>query len=406
MKDFKEIQKNAEEFSKEIKNNGGRAYKQSFQTEQHATLRNKLAADVETVVESYRSLRKGDKDNAPIMMNFGDFIKETYGFETTPKGGFDQYLLALGINPKHHSIQHLTSMSDARKAGIWLVPEVITEAVRLGMEANSLANLITGVKSITSPTLDVPHINMADSMPKRMGEAERFSRGSISYGNKQVTSEKIGMGISISDEVRKYTSIDLLAAELEDVGRWINIGKNAFLIEVLLNGEQASGDYAAPTVGVGTIGSFAYKDLKRVITRMKNLQRAPQSMLSSEDTEIDISLLPEIVGLLGGVQLLGLNPQKSDPRVLNTYSHGLMSEDQLMMIDNRASVQQLSVAPLAIENERDASRQVNNLYISETLGYYKLKRDASVILDKSLDFAANGFPEYMNLAKFQLNKFK
>jgi hypothetical protein len=407
MKEIREVKGRAEGFKKDVLENRGFAFNKSVNKSKFEELRKGLTEDVETVVETYRALRKGTADQAPLLLTFGEFVKDTYGFNTTSKGGFDQYLMALGINPSTHTIDQLANVTDLRQAGNWLIPEIITEAIRLGIEANNLTALIAASKPVKGPDVRVPHLNMSDSMPKKMAEGERFSMGKISYGSKQVGSEKIGIGVSISDEVQKYTAIDLLAVELEDIGRWMNIATNSFLIETLLNGDQPDGSYSAPVIGVeDMVKGFTFKDLKRVLTRMKNLNRAPQHLLSNEDNELSTSLLPEVIGLLGQLALLGLNPEKADVKSLNTYSHGLMPANQMLFIDGRAAIMQLIVAPLAIENEREASRQMSNLYVSQTFGFYKLKRDAAVLLDKSVTFAAKGFPDWMNIEAFQRSRFK
>ena len=397
---MKDYQKRAVEFSKKVVGNDGNPL--PAKSDQGVEMKNGLLLDVGDVVQDYWSLKKGGgKGQAPLDITFGQYIEDVYGFSRTSKGGFDGYLHALGVNPANHTIESLLTMPQFRDAGTWLIPEIIVEAVRLGIEATDLSRLIAATKTVDQPQVTVPHINTSSSVPQKMGEAERFKMGRVSYGSKQVGSEKVGIGIEITDEVRNFTSIDLLAVELSDIGRLMAIAETAYMIEVLLNGEQSDGSYGAPVVGVDTTGTIAYKDIKRVTTRMKNLQRLPQDMLSNEATELDISLLPEVISFAGGTTLLGLKPDKADVRTLRTHSHGLMSGDQAMLIDPTSAIIRLIVRSLLVENERDASRQLDNVYVSKTLGFYKLKRDAAVIIDKSLPWSANQFPAWMDIEQFQ-----
>jgi hypothetical protein len=398
---LKDYEKRAIDFSKKVTSNNGRALPKN--SDQGKEMKSALLKDVSEVVQDYWSLKKGGDNVAPVDITFGEFIKETYGFATSEKGGFDQYLNAIGVNPSSHTIESLLTLPQFRDAGTWLIPEIIVEAVRLGIEQTDLNRLVAATKTVGQPQVTVPHINMGTTVPQKMGEAERFKMGRISYGSKQVGSEKVGIGVEITDEVRQFTAIDLLAVELSDIGRLMAIAETAYMIETLINGEQTNGSYAAPIVGVDTIGSIAYKDLRRVSTRMKNLQRLPQDMLSNEATELDISLLPEVIGYSGGTTLLGLTPDKADIRTLRTHSHGLMNENHAMLIDPTSAIIRLIVRSLLVENEREASRQLDNVYISKTIGFYKLKRDAAVILDKTLDFASNGFPAWMDIEAFQRN---
>ena len=397
---MKDYQRHADSFKKQVLGNDGRSLPRD--SEQGKTMRAGLLNDVGEVVQDYWSLKKGSDNKAPIDISFGEYVNNVYGFAKTSKGGFDNYLHAMGVDPSKHTIESLLTLPQFRGAGTWLIPEIIVEAVRLGIEATDLTSLIAATKTVTQPIITVPHINSSDSVPQKMGEAERFKMGRVSYGSKQVGSEKVGIGIEITDEVRNFTSIDLLAVELSDIGRLMAIAETSFMIDVLINGEQASGNYSAPVIGVdNTTNGITYKDLKRVSTRMKNLQRLPQDMLSNEDTELDISLLPEVIGYAGGTTLLGLTPDRADVRSLRTHSHGLMSPDHAMLIDPKSAIVRLIVRSLLVEDARDASRQLDNIYVSKTLGFYKLKRDAAVILDKTLAYASNGFPSYMDIEAFQ-----
>jgi len=405
-KDINEVQKNALSLRKDVLENKGKSFNPVLHFEKHKSTKAMLLQDAETVIDTYKALRAGVDGKAPSLVTLGEFIGTYYGFTPDANGGYSQYLRALGIDTGSHSLAHLSSVQELKSAGNWLMPEIITEAVRLGLETNPVSKLIAMVKPVTGLNVTVPQINMADSIPSKMGEAERFKMGRLSYGSKQVGVEKIGIGINISDEVRNYCPIDLLAAELEDVGRNITIAKNSYLIETLLNGEQSDGSGSAPVIGINSVvDGFKYKDIKRVTTRMRNLLRTPQAMIGTEDNEIDISLLAEIVGLIGGVTLLGLNPENSSVKSLDTYSHGLMPDNYLLFVDGLKAINQLVTSPLAIEEERNASNQTNSLYISETFGLYKAMRDAAVILDKSIAYASNGFPDYMNLATYQKKKF-
>jgi hypothetical protein len=45
-------------------------------------------------------------------------------------------------------------------------------------------------------------------------------------------------------------------------------------------------------------------------------------------------------------------------------------------------------------------------YITQTTGFASMFRDARVILDKSLAFSGNGFPNWMNVSAFENSLFR
>ena len=399
MKDYKG---RAVDFKKTVQGNAGKPLPSN--SDQGKEMRKALSADVGNVVQDYWSLKAGTDGKAPIDISFGQYIENAYGFAASAKGGFDGYLNALGIDPSTHTIEKLLTLPEFRESNNWIIPEIIVEAVRLGIEGTDLNKLIAATKTVDRPIITVPHINTSSSVPQKMGEAERFKMGRVSYGSKQVGSEKVGIGVEITDEVRQFTSIDLLAVELSDIGRLMAIAETSYMIDVLLNGEQAANVYSAPVIGVeNPAAGITYRDIKRLATRMKNLQRLPQDMLSDESTELGISLLPEVIGFSGGTTLLGVTPDKADIRSMRSHSHGLMANNQVMLIDPTAAIIRLIVRSLLVENARDAARQLDNVYVSKTIGFYKLKRDAAVIINGTLDFAGNGFPAYMDIEAFQRN---
>lgn len=393
-----------ENYKKLILENKGRAL--AAGTKQANEIKHGLVDDIADVIRNYRSLKKGDSVNAPVDITLSQFMHETYGFELSKNGMPEQFLNALGIVPSRHTIESLMSMPDLRDAGIWLVPELIVEAVRLGLQQNPMSALIAGRKTINTPTATVPHLNVSDTMPYIMGEGEKFRTGTISYGSKQVSTYKYGIGIEITDEVRKFTALDLLAIELQDVAGWLAIAKNAEVVNCLLNGDQVDNSYSAPVIGVTSAGTLSYKDLRRVINRMRNLQRTPQHILGSEETELNISLLTEVIGYAGGTTLLGLNSEKTDVRSLTTHSHGLIGDNLTMLIDPTSAIMELVALPLSVEEERSASHQKSMVYISSMVGYYKMRRDAAVLIDKSLPYSSNGFPAWMDIAALQRKTFR
>jgi hypothetical protein len=140
---------------------------------------------------------------------------------------------------------------------------------------------------------------------------------------------------------------------------------------------------------------------------MSNLLRTPQYVLGDEETNLEVSLIDEIMGKgLYSAPQLGIIPADGqEPKKLLSYSHGLIPTGKLLFVDSTAAIVQLITSQLQIEEERVASRQMSNLYLSKTGGYYKSKRDAAVILNKAIAYSSNGFPAWMDMEALQKNTY-
>jgi hypothetical protein len=78
-----------------------------------------------------------------------------------------------------------------------------------------------------------------------------------------------------------------------------------------------------------------------------------------------------------------------------------------MCVDANNALARLNVRPLFIEDARNAARQMDELYVSYTVGFYKMRRDAAVVLDKTLNWGTGDvFPSWMDIEAFQRRTFK
>lgn len=378
-------------------------------------LRENIIMDLRAAASQVDSLRAGSNERRNIDISWGDFAKEKWGFATTENGQAESFYQALGINPSHNTIDSLMTMPDFDEGMRFVIPEIIREAVRLGLRKNPLyPNLIAAEQSVSQPSLILPHINMSDAMPKLIGENETIPVGTVSFGQKRVELSKVATGIKITDEVQKFVSINILSLYLEDVGVKMNLALDNMLINVLINGDGNSN--AAPVIGVESAGTWDYKSLLRAWIRMGLLGRLPQGMISNENPALDILMLPEFKGYGTGIGPISGNQIPNVPRVnlrtpvptnQNYDIHGAMpATNQIMLVDNTSAAIKLNASALRVENQRIADRQISGTYISMMTGFAKLFDDSTLIIDKSLNFSAAGFPSWMDATASQNQAFK
>lgn len=350
-----------------------------------------LLMQVPTMVQSLDAARAGNLSTRPIDTSFAELIEDQYGVS---KEAFYQ---KLGVNPKIDTMQNLFSMPNQNIR--WLVPEIIRDAITLGMrQAPFYPNIIASDQSISGLTAIMPSINMSDATPAKVNEAETIPLGDVSFGEKTVKLFKIGKGFKITDEVRNYVSLDVLSIYLRDFGVQLGYAMDTLAMDVLINGNQVDGSESAPVIGVfDTTKGIVYKDLLRLWVRAARLGRNFQSMIGGEEQAIEMLDLPEFKDRHNGTTQATLNIKSPVPNKADFYIHPGTPDKQLLMVDTSAALIKLTAKQLMLESERIVSNQTEATYASLTTGFSKMYHDAAILLAADRDFKTNGFPGFMSI---------
>nr|DAQ15897.1 MAG TPA: major capsid protein [Caudoviricetes sp.] len=363
-------------------------------------IRTNILLDMKDAVRQVNALRKGDQVNRSIDISMEQYVKDKFGF-----GSLDSFYAAIGVNPAFHTMENLASMPDFEEGYRWLRPEIIREAVRLGFRRNPIyTSLIAGEESVTQKKVTMPQINMSDATPEILGETETIPVGTVSFGEKDVKLRKIGTGLKVSDEVQKYVPLNILSLYLQDAGVKLGLGLDTMAIDVLINGDDTSGRFAAPVIGVAdTTKGIQYIDMLRLWLRMGRLGRQPSGMISNEEPALKILMMDEFrkwsQNSANAKQNINLKIQTPIPQSQDYLVHGAMPSDgeKLGFIDNTSALIKLNASALQVESERIAERQLNGTYVTLETGFAKLFTDAFVILDGGQAFTSQGFPAFMDV---------
>lgn len=358
-------------------------------------VRKNILTEVKQAVKQAEAIRMGSENKAPIDISFGAFVQEKYGFSSL--GSFYE---SLGISSSTKSIGSLAAMPDFNEEYRWLIPEVIREAVRLGIRRNpTYPNLIAEETNVSQRQVVMPSVNMSAATPSVIGEGDTIPVGTVSFNERSVKLRKYGVGLHITDEVQRYVSLNVLSLFLQDAGVRMAAGMDTLAVSTLLNGDISEGAYSAPVIGVqNTTNGISYIDILRAWIRMGRLGRTPNAMISNEETGITILQLPEFKGSDYMRTKADINVQTPIPANQSYYIHGAMSAgNTLALIDPTSALVKLNATGLLVDSERIAANQINGTYVTQTTGFAKLFRDSFLVLDGSLDFATNGFPTFMNV---------
>ena len=312
--------------------------------------------------------------------------------------------MQLGIDPSLHTIDSLFNFTDDIDSGFrWLVPEVIREAIRLGLRRGPIyPSLIAADETVSQPTVTMPKIDKSEATPKKTGEAESIRMGTMTFGQRDVKLDKTAVGINMTDEVVQYVALNTLSIFLQDVGVNLGLALDNQAINVLINGDQADGSMSAATIGVETTTEFNYIDFLRPWFRMGRLGRMPSKILSREEEAIAIVEIPEFKALAGKATLKDIRISTPIPTSQDLSIHGGLPANHFMLVHPEAAMIKLTSQALKVESERIASKQITGTYVSTTVGFANILRDARLLVHNVPLFTAAGFPTWMDVDAAEL----
>ena len=358
-------------------------------------IRETILQDFKATVRLADSLRTGSQDRKSINFDLEHIARQRFGFASA-----NDMFHALGIDPSRDTLHSLASMPEFEEGYKWLIPEIVREAIRLGVRKNPIySNLIAAEEAVTQTKVTMPSINMSDAMPEVVNEAETIPVGSTSFNQKDVKLHKVGTGLKITDEVQKYVSLNILNIYLQDVGVKLASGLDALAIDTLINGDAKDGSFSAPTIGVvDPTKGIQYEDMLYAWLRMGRLGRLPSGMLSNEQAALKILQFPEFKGANYANKIVDINVKTPIPQTQDFYVHGAMPNKQILgLIDRTAALIKLNAEGLKVESERIAERQITGTYVTTTTGFAKMFRDAFLLIDATLNRTSNGFPTWMDI---------
>ena len=308
---------------------------------------------------------------------------------------------------KHSQFDGLNTTGDISSEWRFIIPEMILTAIRVDYEGSSFHNnWIATTQNVTSRDIKMPYIKRGNAVPRKLAQGESIPFGTVRFGQKAAELYKVGIGFKLTDELVDQSSIDMLYTFLGEVGIDLSIGADSEALNVLINGEQADSSESAPVIGVGnTTTGFTYKDIKRGASRMERLKRAVTRVLYGEDDGLDIALLDQFKGFAGGTKLGQINGMMG--KILSLQEDVfVMPDDQLMLLSPSRCMAKLRWKGLKTETRRNPQNQEEELFVSDYIGFAILRRDGRLIIDKSIEFASNGFPTYMDIDSRLAETFK
>ncbi|HEV2762047.1 MAG TPA: hypothetical protein VGV38_03550 [Pyrinomonadaceae bacterium] len=294
---------------------------------------------------------------------------------------------------------HAPITSEASGGARWVTPEVWLDPIQRGaVQSVFYPDLVVREVMVGNLTVDVPFLDLSDATLKESEEGATIEEGSVTYDSKKVTVRKRARGIKITYEAIEFNTLDLVALFFEDFGRLLGHTLNGDAVITIINGDQENGSEAAPVIGVADPAKgVQFRDALRVWARLSLLGRTSTSIIGNETTAVDYLLLEEVLKRqFNGSPIAPTTIKTPLPTSQDLYVSVKVPGSKLVFQDSSTSLVQLTARALMVESERIISKQLAGTYASVITGFAKLQRNASVVLDGSVAFAAAPWPVWMS----------
>lgn len=128
---------------------------------------------------------------------------------------------------------------------------------------------------------------------------------------------------------------------------------------------------------------------------MRRLGLSANRVIASEEEGIDITSIPQFEGNQNGPNsLANIRSIVGVPDNFDMDTYVLPANHTMFLSPERAMIK-LSYRGMLTERRRNIKNQTEELFISDWIGFAIVKRDARVVVDKSVLYA--GFPAYMDI---------
>lgn len=296
------------------------------------------------------------------------------------------------------AVSHAPLLTEGGGGQHFVSPENFLDPVMRGaVQSVFYPDLVVREEPVTQPTVTVPRVDLSDAAVANSQEGATIEEGSVSYDTKSVTLKKRAKGIKFTYESIQFNTLSFVELFFQDLGRMLGATLNSDCVACIVDGDQTDGSEAAAVIGVKDIGNgVTWLDIVRVAIQFSLLGRVGVSAIGNAQAALDYLNLPEVKNRVQGSALMPVVLRSPVTLPEDLYVSNRLGNKQIVIQDSSASLVQLTAQALMLETERIASKQLHGTYASIYTGFAKLQRNASVVIDGSIEFTSNGFPAWMS----------
>ncbi len=355
-------------------------------------------------MQAKRSLGQSITLREHLSTDYKDF------YPSNPSQGLEKYFHELGINPSQTTVKQMFEVG-GKSDNVLVFTEMLLSALQYGLTENDyvkelLAGSVTANESsVVQPFIDTSNMKAMQKKTKAVAAGANFEKDSVLVGQKSTGFHKFGKALDISYETIQDVKLDALAIFLKGTSSVMLNDRLAYVFDILLNGDGArdeDGNVVTDTpaiIGVDTADTLTYKDILRVAMRMSRIGRGPQNMVSDEELMLDILNLDEYSKKVQGAESTSLSVKGNIVTPKNAFINEDVGSGKVLIQSPSHGLVEYVKQGLMVETDKIITRQIETAVISLRVGYMNLFRDSRVVIDKSLAYASNGFPTWMDVKR-------
>lgn len=276
-----------------------------------------------------------------------------------------------------------------------LFPEFINRTIRAAQMDESILDLLVGVRTLIDGnryTAFRLQWETSDLRMQRVAEGSEMRRVTIRGLQETIRLHKYGVEVDITYEAARRMSLDIFARHLQMIAQQNDLDKATQALDVLINGDGNANTAATETeitsVGGAGDGTITAGPFLKWATLFRG-RYAMTTLLGQAENVVDLMLMNIGSGNMPFIQYQALANGAGSLRPRRPFLGDLTISivdsaptDKLVGLDPRYALEMVSeIGADLTETDKIINKQLNEVVISEVVGFAVMDPDATRVLD-------------------------
>jgi hypothetical protein len=324
----------------------------------------------------------------------------------------ENYYSEYGIDLEADTLQAMFNISDENVRN-WLIKETINSALHKAIQLDTTyRNLIAFTARPQTGRVTQPYIDLTNMRPiikkgKEVPKGGKFEEDTITLSDKSTNFKKFGRTLNIPYEVIADCTLKTLSEYLMGYAAVVNWDKKEYIIDILMNGDGAVDKENTviedPAVVIGvqdTNAGLTFKDILLPSIRMNRLGRPVSAMVAGETETIDTMMLPEYKDRQQGTPYSKLQLKGDVSTPDSAYIADSVGTSKTLLVSPKFAVAEYIRQSVMIEDDRNITRQLIEVVVSERISYMIVFSDSRIVIDHTKAYSGNPLPPSFDVRKY------
>jgi hypothetical protein len=264
-----------------------------------------------------------------------------------------------------------------------LMPEFVQREIRRGMYMRpELDRLLASVSKVNTSRYTPIYVDHSVSDPalslRPVGEGAKIPSVNITEQNNTINVQDYGLTLKVTYKALRYRSMAQFKVLLWYIGYRLQSDKLGLVVDTIINGDGNSN--SATVLNTDVSGTLDYNDLVKFYNEFYPYQ--PNVLICHKDNVRAILTLDEFKDPMIGFSFQ-TNGEITSPLGATLIRCDEVPSDYIIGLDNRFAIEEVMSQPLMVEYDKIIDQKIEEAVISESVGYAKIVKEASLILDNS-----------------------